>query len=609
MIKTVKVVGLNLDTDVALALFSQVPKTSLNLPTLHFFILVSCLGEDVFLKVRETLSESEELFSSLTLRVPERLEEVLSLVRRSLSETEELNVLVAACQEDSLGSVFYLRRQGNLVGVSILRVGKQMDLGGLGEEGELVSGMLQEGDRVILGTKSFFELLEGQNLVLENILLEGIEDEVSARLPQAEVCPLAALVVEKEREKIEKVEIDKPLEGENRKFFTKEIFLSLVKTFSPKARLLLKAIPRSKRGVALLGVALLLVVLTGLILNFQRKKEVSISLAFEEHFQKASEQYNQASSLNGLDNAQAGKSLAVAKEEVALALKIRPENEKAKSLQEEIEKNSGAILGIFQISDFPLWLDLGLIKKELRPANLSLSLGNLLVFDGERKVVAKVALETKAAQILGGGEKLGEGKLASLNGDLAWIFSQDKGLLRLDTRAGQIITASSKDEEWGKIVDLQGFANNAYLLDETNNQIWKYIAVAKGYADKRSYLQSDAKVNFSGAKRMQIDSSVWVLKEDGTIFKYTQGEPDFFSFSGLDQPLKNPRSFFISDQTDNLYVLDSGNQRLMVLDKRGVYKLQYRSDQFGSFQDLVVDEKGKKVYLLEEGKIYQMELK
>ena len=109
--------------------------------------------------------------------------------------------------------------------------------------------------------------------------------------------------------------------------------------------------------------------------------------------------------------------------------------------------------------------------------------------------------------------------------------------------------------------------------------------------------------------RSRFDSSIWVLKRNGEILKFTQGSPDFFSLSGLDKPVRDPKSFYVSDTTDDLYLLDSGNNRLLVMDKKGVYKAQYQSDKFGSLSDLVVDEKRKKAYLLDGSKIYVMELK
>ena len=47
----------------------------------------------------------------------------------------------------------------------------------------------------------------------------------------------------------------------------------------------------------------------------------------------------------------------------------------------------------------------------------------------------------------------------------------------------------------------------------------------------------------------------------------------------------------------------------MTLTKTGAYKGQISGDKFATATDLVVDEKNKKVYLLEGSKIFQVELK
>ena len=165
------------------------------------------------------------------------------------------------------------------------------------------------------------------------------------------------------------------------------------------------------------------------------------------------------------------------------------------------------------------------------------------------------------------------------------------------------------DKELIGVADIAGFGSNVYVLDKANNQIWKYLATTTGYSDKREYLTKDTKADFGNAKRMQIESSIYVLKEGGKILSFTKGVADNFSLSGLDKGVKSPKSFFVSSETENLYILDSGNARLVVVDKIGVYKEQYQGDKFGSASDLVVDEKSKKVYLLEGSKIFSIDLK
>jgi len=259
-------------------------------------------------------------------------------------------------------------------------------------------------------------------------------------------------------------------------------------------------------------------------------------------------------------------------------------------------------------------LDLDLIKKDFRVEGMSLSKNKLLLLDRGTKTLVLIDLSKKSNQILAGSESLGDAQLASLNGAVAFIFSKDKAILKVDSVNSKVSIVSKKDSDLGEIKDIYGFAGNVYVLDSgksatDSGQIWKYLPASGGYSDKREYLSKGTKVDFSSAIRMQIESSIYVLKSGGEILRFTKGDKDNFSYEGLPSGVKDPKSLFVSSDTDNLYLLDSGNSRLLILTKTGSYKGQITGSKFGSATDLVVDEIGKKVYLLEGSKIYTVDLK
>ena len=79
---------------------------------------------------------------------------------------------------------------------------------------------------------------------------------------------------------------------------------------------------------------------------------------------------------------------------------------------------------------------------------------------------------------------------------------------------------------------------------------------------------------------MAIDSSIYIVSSDGSINKFTKGASDTFALSGLDKSLLNPTKIFTNANTDNIYVLDNGNSRILVLDKTGHLKNQYKLSLF-----------------------------
>src|SRR5207249_1622549 len=101
-----------------------------------------------------------------------------------------------------------------------------------------------------------------------------------------------------------------------------------------------------------------------------------------------------------------------------------------------------------------------------------------------------------------------------------FIYSKDKGVLRVDTTNQKVTSVTKTDKEWGNVADIYGFGSNIYLLDTGRNQIWKYLPTSEGYSDKREYLTKDTKADFSSFLRMQIESSVYILKKGGEILRF-----------------------------------------------------------------------------------------
>ena len=108
---------------------------------------------------------------------------------------------------------------------------------------------------------------------------------------------------------------------------------------------------------------------------------------------------------------------------------------------------------------------------------------------------------------------------------------------------------------------------------------------------------------------MAIDGSVYILFKNGTINKYTRAKKDSFEVSGLDKQLASPTRIFTNADADNLYVLDNGNSRVVVLDKDGKFKEAYSASVLKKAKDFDVSEIAKKIFILSGGKVYQIDIK
>jgi hypothetical protein len=108
---------------------------------------------------------------------------------------------------------------------------------------------------------------------------------------------------------------------------------------------------------------------------------------------------------------------------------------------------------------------------------------------------------------------------------------------------------------------------------------------------------------------MAIDGSVWLGSSNGRIWKFTGGKEDTFLPQGVDPAFGKNLRVYINDTTNNMYVLDVGNKRVVVLQKDGTYLAQYAWTDPIIPTQLVVSEEQKKIYLLAGGKLYSISLK
>lgn len=595
-LKIAQVIGLNTDQKAA-----QVISNARNGDN-SFFAVLDLTSDDAFTKGRQVLSELSDFYFDFEGTPAEKLNAAFEEAQKKLAH-EEFAILAASVS----GKVLYLIGKG-AVQVYLKRAEKLSSLLSVGAPNQLISGFLQEGDRLLFSTLSLISFLGDDLSKSLDLPAEAFQEEVTDRIGVSDLenQGLAALAVE-----IEVEELAASITGAVSYSTHEDVQSYAVDTETNNILKFLQQgkdyFPKSNKGRLFMAVVLIVIIVLGVGFKIKASKDAQRLASFNQALQQARDDFNAAKGLVSLNPAEAKSKLESAKGKLSQALSLKLQDGDAQNLKKQIEEESSSILLQSNVADFPLFLDMDLVKKNFRVAQMSLSSGKLLLLDSAVKTLVFIDLSKKSNQILAGVEQLGEAITASLNGNLAFVFSKDKGVLRIDITNSKLTIVSKKDSEWGEIKDIYGFAGNIYLLDLS--QIWKYLPTKDGYSDKREYLNKNTKVDFAGSIRMQIESSVYILKSTGEMLRFTRGDKDNFSYAGLPSGVKDPKSFFVSSDTDNLYLLDSGNSRLLILTKTGSYKGQITGDKFAQATDLVVDEKGKKVYLLEGSKIYSVDLK
>jgi len=157
-----------------------------------------------------------------------------------------------------------------------------------------------------------------------------------------------------------------------------------------------------------------------------------------------------------------------------------------------------------------------------------------------------------------------------------------------------------------KIIDLKQYNNRYYLTDSLSGQIYRFEKSNAKLTNATAWL--NAQEDLTNATGMAIDGSIYLLKNNGEVSKYTKGKKEEFSISVVEPSLSQASKITISEAQNYLYVFEPAEKRLVVFNKAGDFINQYTSDKFNDLKDFQIDETNKKIYFLNGALIYSIDI-
>lgn len=283
------------------------------------------------------------------------------------------------------------------------------------------------------------------------------------------------------------------------------------------------------------------------------------------------------------------------------------EAQKAKDLYERVMENLTLAMHVTRVKP-DLFFDVALLKSGATASDISLFENTLGILDSSGKTIFTLDVTTKRGAVVAGGEEFTNITHIAAYSDSLFVLGP-KGVTRV--RPSDQKTTSNIIEnasEWGNVTGLVAYGGNLYLLDIVKSRIWKYVATDAGFSELREYLNPDAFPDLSAATNIAIDGSVWLGSIKSAIHRFTLGKENSFTPQGVVPPLGKNLNVFVSDEAKLVYVLDKSSNRVVVLDKDGMYLSQYTWDSSVAPTEIVVSESLKKILLLAAGKIYSIKL-
>lgn len=195
--------------------------------------------------------------------------------------------------------------------------------------------------------------------------------------------------------------------------------------------------------------------------------------------------------------------------------------------------------------------------------------------------------------------------LSAFTKDNTAVTYDDQGLSVWNTNTGTMGNAFYQFvPKPTELAGMQYYPGNerVYLIDKAKGQIINFVVSATSLSRPVVWITTP---ELRSALDIAIDGSIYVLYP-GEVSKYNQGRPAEFNTPALTPPLSDSGKIFTERDAQNIYILDSGNKRVVILDKQGKLQNILTSPEITAPQDFAVEEASRTIYILNNGSLLKL---
>jgi hypothetical protein len=182
----------------------------------------------------------------------------------------------------------------------------------------------------------------------------------------------------------------------------------------------------------------------------------------------------------------------------------------------------------------------------------------------------------------------------------------------IELQGNQPISMKTEDPAgWVTGKEVKTYLRNLYMLT-ADGKIFKYERLSNRYGTAVPY---NINGDLTGALDMAIDSSIYVLREGGAVVKLLRGETKPFVIRHAPEGVLKNATKVVKVSDSNFYFLDPTKNRVIVSSDGGTtgessYLKQYvlEGEQVGKLQDIYVDPEESHLYVVDEKRVYVVDL-
>ena len=358
-----------------------------------------------------------------------------------------------------------------------------------------------------------------------------------------------------------------------------------------------KETDKRKKISLLMGIILIVVLFFSVYLGYQKNKTKQIEneyQTFKTEIENQIDNINKIKSLN-LDSAREAATIAQKTIEKMAALKIHQDETEAFSSQ---LKNILSQTGSSENFTHEFLFDTNSIVSKPQFQKMIFNDNKIYLLDSQNGRIDYFDINSKSTKSVLISEKVKSSINFALDKNSLYLMSQDE----ISLVEKNNLTSKIKFEDVDPL-DFKFWNGAVYVLDNTNQAIWKFNPNATGFSKSTNWLKNNAKLD-SNSQSLSINGKIWVLYQNSEITSYLSGvesefkanqESKFTKTNHLDVTLEKELLTFVDNE--NIVYLYQKTGELLSKFNLGDLKVN----------DVAFNEANNSIYLLcSDQKIYSI---
>jgi len=566
-----------------------------NLITLkgHLFGLINIYSSDESLDLSQIGHEIIQQFNSSYFESsessPKALQDALQLIKQSEKlQNISYKIIVACICQNKLFIVSTPQTS-----VLLCRQNQISQIVEIQGQDSFVNGVLLNNDRLFFSTADFFDFATFSQIKnhLSSDDLQAIEENFISLLYSTDnQDQKAAFLLEIHQDQDEDIEEISPETETKSEAQTSNIF---VKRQNPQQ------ITRRKKIYLIYAIILLLVLTIGTIMGYSKNKTENNQAKYDNYKQQVDEKIANIEVVKNL-------SFESANEEIIATKKIVEDMATLGINQEEVDNYLSQLENLliktgsdssFSPESFYNTNHLG---DNLNFEKIIYSQDTLYLLDKTNNHLYSLGYPNKNQNLLYQSENNDNLIDLAINNQKIYLLNQNE----VFEVSGEKLISRIKFDDDVKPLDFAFWNNAVYVLDQSQNMIFKYPPNVSGFSSPQKWLKNNNQLD-TNANSIAINGKIWILSSNGTIEPFDRGESVPFEIS---PPIDSTstRNLSVTQQNDILVFHDESFVYVFKKDGQGLAKYNFDNIQI---VDLTIIEEENLIFVLGKNQeIYKISL-